>query len=179
MILEDAHWIDPTTSELFELTIDRLQRLPILLLISFRPEFTSPCVAAHITSLTLNRLGRNQGVAIIAELTGGKGLPDEVLKQILERTDGVPLFVEELTKAVLESGLVFDAGDHYELAGPLPPLAIPATLHDSLMARLDRLTPVKEVAQIGAVIGRGSATNSSRRWHRSRAISSTKRLLSW
>ena len=155
MILEDAHWIDPTTSELFELTIDRLQRLPILLLISFRPEFTSPWTGfAHITSLTLNRLGRNQGVAIIAELTGGKGLPDEVLKQILERTDGVPLFVEELTKAVLELGLVFDAGDHYELAGPLPPLAIPATLHDSLMARLDRLTPVKEVAQIGAVIGR-------------------------
>ena len=105
MILEDAHWIDPTTSELFELTIDRLQRLPILLLISFRPEFTSPWTGfAHITSLTLNRLGRNQGVAIIAELTGGKGLPDEVLKQILERTDGVPLFVEELTKAVLEFG---------------------------------------------------------------------------
>ncbi len=158
MIFEDAHWIDPTTNELFELVIDRLQRLPILLLITSRPEFTPPWTGfAHITSLTLNRLGRNQGVAIIAQLTGGKGLPEEVLGQILEKTDGVPLFVEELTKAVLESGLVLDAGDHYRLAGALAPLAIPATLHDSLMARLDRLTPVKEVAQIGAVIGRDFA----------------------
>jgi predicted ATPase len=102
----------------------------------------------------MNRLGRRQGVALVEQLTQGRALPAEVLEQILARTDGVPLFVEELTKTVLESGLLRDAGDRYELSGPLPPLAIPATLHDSLMARLDRLAAVREVAQIGAVIGR-------------------------
>jgi predicted ATPase len=155
MVIEDAHWIDPTTSELFGLVIDRIQHLPVLLLITFRPEFTSPWTSyAHLTSLTLSRLGQRQGVQMVERLTGGKPLPAEVLQQILLKTDGVPLFVEELTKTVLESGLLADAGDHYELSGPLPPLAIPTTLHDSLMARLDRLAPVKEMAQIGAVIGR-------------------------
>ena len=155
MVLEDAHWIDPTTSELFGLVIDRIQHLQVLLLITFRPEFTPPWTGyAHVTSLTLSRLGQRQGAQMVERLTGGKPLPAEVLRQILLKTDGVPLFVEELTKTVLESGLLADAGDHYELPGPLPPLAIPATLHDSLMARLDRLAPVKEVAQIGAVIGR-------------------------
>ena len=154
-MLEDAHWIDPTTSELFGLVIDRIQHLPVLLLITFRPEFTPPWTGyAHVTSLTLSRLGQRQGAQMVERLTGGKPLPAEVLRQILLKTDGVPLFVEELTKTVLESGLLADAGDHYELRGSLPPLAIPATLHDSLMARLDRLAPVKEVAQIGAVIGR-------------------------
>ena len=104
--------------------------------------------------LSLSRLTRRHGQALVEEVTGGKALPDEMLDQILAKTDGVPLFVEELTKTVLESGLLTDAGDHYALAGPLVPLAIPATLHDSLMARLDRLAPVKEVAQAGAVIGR-------------------------
>jgi predicted ATPase len=155
MVLEDAHWIDPTSSELFGLVIDRLQRLPVLLLITFRPEFTSPWTGyAHLTPLTLSRLGQRQGAQMVERLTGGKPLPPEVLEQILAKTDGVPLFVEELTKAVLESGLLTETGDRYELSAPLPPLAIPATLHDSLMARLDRLAPVKEVAQTGAVIGR-------------------------
>ena len=102
----------------------------------------------------MSRLGRRQGADLVARVTGDKPLPAEIVEQIVARTDGVPLFVEELTKTVLESGLLADAGDHYELSGPLPPLAIPTTLHDSLMARLDRLAPVKEVAQIGAVIGR-------------------------
>ncbi len=155
LVFEDAHWIDPTTSELFGLVIDRIQRLPVLLLMTFRPEFTPPWAGyAHVTSLTLSRLGQRQGAAIVERLTGTKPLPAEVLQQILLKTDGVPLFVEELTKTVLDSGLLADAGDHFELSGPLPPLAIPATLHDSLMARLDRRAPIKEIAQIGAVIGR-------------------------
>ena len=155
MILEDAQWIDPTTTELFERVIDRVRHLPVLLVISFRPDFTPPWTGfTHLTALTLNRLGQRQGAAIIERLTGGKTLPVEVMAQILAKTDGVPLFVEELTKTVLELGLLRDGGDHLELSGPLPPLAIPTTLHDSLMARLDRLAPVKEVAQIGAAIGR-------------------------
>jgi class 3 adenylate cyclase/predicted ATPase len=155
MIFEDTHWIDPTTTELFGQIIDRVASLSVLLVITFRRGFTPPWTGhAHVTSLTLSRLGQHQGAAIIERQTGGKALPSEVMGQILAKTDGVPLFVEELTKTVLESGLLIDAGDHYELAGPLPSLAIPATLHDSLMARLDRLAPVREVAQIGAVIGR-------------------------
>jgi predicted ATPase len=102
----------------------------------------------------MSRLGRRQGADLVARVTGAKALPSEIVEQIVARTDGVPLFVEELTKTVLESGLLADAGDRFELSGPLPPLAIPTTLHDSLMARLDRLAAVKEVAQIGAVIGR-------------------------
>jgi tetratricopeptide (TPR) repeat protein len=123
--------------------------------VTFRPEFVPPWTGhGHVTALSLSRLGRRQGGAMVERLTGGKALPTEVLEQILARTDGVPLFVEELTKTVLESGLIADAGDHFELSGSLPPLAIPATLQDSLMARLDRLAAAKQVAQIGAVIGR-------------------------
>jgi predicted ATPase len=107
-----------------------------------------------VTALPVNRLGRRQGAAMALQVTCGKPLPAEILDQILERTDGVPLFLEELTRTMLESGLMIDAGDRYELTGPLPPLAIPVNLHDSLMARLDRLATVKELAQIGAVIGR-------------------------
>jgi class 3 adenylate cyclase/predicted ATPase len=155
MVLEDAHWVDPTSAELFGLVIDRIRHLPVLFLITFRPDFSPPWTGhTHVTSLALSRLGQRQGAQMVERLTGNKPVPAEVLQQILLKTDGVPLFVEELTKTVLESGLLADRGDHYELAGPLPPLAIPATLHDSLMARLDRLAPVKEVAQIGAVIGR-------------------------
>src|SRR4029453_11397150 len=102
----------------------------------------------------LNRLNRRLGALLAGQVTGGKPLPVEVLEQIVAKTDGVPLFVEELTKAVLESGLLRDLGDRYELTGPLPPLAIPSTLHDSLMARLDRQAPGKETVQIGACIGR-------------------------
>ena len=152
---EDVHWVDPTTLELLDLAIERVRSLPVLIVITYRPEFTPPWSGqAHVTTLPLNRLGRRQGAAIVERITNGKALPGEVLDQIVARTDGVPLFVEELTKTVLESGLLTDVGDRYELAGPLPPLAIPATLHDSLMARLDRLAPVKEVAQTAAVIGR-------------------------
>jgi predicted ATPase len=154
-LYEDVHWIDPTTLELLGRMIERIQELPVLVLITFRPEFQPPWTAqAHVTTLSMSRLGRRQGADLVARVTGDKPLPAEVVEQIVARTDGVPLFVEELTKTMLESGLLVDAGDRWDLSGPLPPLAIPATLHDSLMARLDRLAPVKEVAQIGAVIGR-------------------------
>ncbi len=154
-VLEDAHWIDPTTLELFNSSIAQFQAWPVLLIVTFRPEFRAPWSGhAHVTALTLNRLGRRHVGAIVAGLTGGKSLPEEVYRQILEKTDGVPLFIEELTKAVLESDMLLEEGDRYVLRGPLPPFAIPATLHDSLLARLDRLAPVKEIAQIGAAIGR-------------------------
>ncbi|HEY7299429.1 MAG TPA: AAA family ATPase [Xanthobacteraceae bacterium] len=155
IVLEDAHWLDPTSRELFDQIVDRLQRLPVLLVVTFRPDLSPPWIGfPHVTLLTLNRLGKAQARSLVERLTAGKALPSEVLEQILGRTEGVPLFMEELTKTVLESGFLGDAGDHYVLAGPLPPLAIPSTLHDSLMARLDRLAPFKEVAQIGACIGR-------------------------
>jgi class 3 adenylate cyclase/predicted ATPase len=154
-LYEDVHWVDPSTLELLDLLVERVRALPVLAVLTYRPEFGPPWTGhAHVTSLPLNRLGRRQGAAMVERITGGKALPVEVLEQIVARTDGVPLFVEELTKAVVESGLLTDLGDRYELTGPLPPLAIPATLQDSLMARLDRLAPVKEVAQTAAVIGR-------------------------
>jgi predicted ATPase len=154
-LYEDVHWIDPSTLELLDMVIERVRELPVLALITFRPEFQPPWTGhAHVTTLTMSRLGRRQGADLVARVTGDKPLPAAIVEQIVARTDGVPLFVEELTKTVLESGLLTDAGDRYELHGPLPPLAIPTTLHDSLMARLDRLAPVKEVAQIGAVVGR-------------------------
>jgi class 3 adenylate cyclase/predicted ATPase len=154
-LYEDVHWIDPSTLELLGLLIERIQRLPVLALITFRPEFQPPWTGqAQVTMLTMGRLGRRQGADLVARVTGAKPLPVEIVEQIVSRTDGIPLFVEELTKTVLESDLLADAGDHYELSGPLPPLAIPTTLHDSLMARLDRLAPVKEIAQIGSVLGR-------------------------
>ena len=137
------------------MVVERARVLPVLVVITHRPHFRPPWSGqAHVTALPLNRLGRRQGVAMALRVAGGKALPAEILDQILERTDGVPLFLEELSRTMLESGLMRDAGDHYELTGPLPPLAIPANLHNSLMARLDRLAPVKELAQIGAVIGR-------------------------
>ena len=155
MIIEDAHWIDPTTSEWLDMLIDGLQNLPVLLIITFRPEFQPRwTLFSYVTALSLSRLDRDQGSAIVDRVAGGKALPADVRNQILAKTEGVPLFVEELTKTVLESGLLIDEGDHYVLSGPLPFLAIPSTLQDSLMARLDRLAPVKEVAQIGACIGR-------------------------
>ena len=149
------HWIDPTTQELIGLAIEHIQRLPVFAIVTFRPEFQPPWPGQpHVSTLALTRLGRREGAAMVDRVVGQKTLPNEVAAQIVAKTDGVPLFVEELTKTVLESGLLTDAGDHYELAGPLPPLAIPSTLYNSLLARLDRLAPVKEVAQIGAVIGR-------------------------
>jgi class 3 adenylate cyclase/predicted ATPase len=154
-IYEDVHWADPSMLELLDRGIDEVQCLPILMIITFRPEFVPRWTGhGHVTALFLSRLGRKQGTAVVERIAGGKLLPQEVLEQILAKTDGVPLFVEELTKTVIESGLLEDRGSHYELLGPLPPLAIPTTLQDSLMARLDRLAPVKEVAQIAACIGR-------------------------
>ena len=154
-IYEDVHWVDPTTLELLDLVVERVRQLPVLVLVAFRPEFKPPWTGqVHVTELPLNRLGRRQGAAIVERLTSGKALPEEVLHHIVAKTDGVPLFVEELTKTVLDSGLFVDAGDHLELTGPLPPLAIPATLQDSLMARLDRIPEIKELAQTAACIGR-------------------------
>jgi class 3 adenylate cyclase/predicted ATPase len=154
-LYEDLHWADPSTLELLDKVVERARALPILVVITHRPQFSPQWSGqAHVTALPLNRLGRRQGAAMALRVSGGKALPAEILDQILERTDGVPLFLEELTRTMLESGLLTDAGDHYELTGPLPPLAIPTNLHDSLMARLDRLATVKELAQIGAVIGR-------------------------
>ena len=155
-LYEDVHWIDPSTLELLDLLVERVRALTVLVVLTYRSEFSPPWTGqSHVTALTMNRLGRRQGAHLVARVTGDKPLPAAIVEQIVARTDGVPLFVEELTRTVLESGLLTDAGDHYELSGPLSPLAIPATLRDSLMARLDRLTPVvKEVAQLAATLGR-------------------------
>lgn len=155
VVVEDVHWIDPTSQELLELLLEKLAALRLFLVMTCRPE-AEPAWSAHpeVTNLTLNRLAPNQGTRLIEAVTGGKALPPEVLAEILLRTDGVPLFVQELTRSVLESGLLREEGDHYALRGSLESLAIPVSLRDSLMARLDRLGPVKELAQIGACIGR-------------------------
>jgi class 3 adenylate cyclase len=154
MIVEDAHWIDPTSLELTSRMVDHMNDLPILM-VTFRPEFTPPWVGRdNVAVVPLNRLERDQAVTMIDRMTSGKTLPDEVRDQIVAKTDGVPLFVEELTKSVLESGLVREENGAYVLVSALTPLAIPSTLHDSLTARLDRLSPIKETAQIGAPIGR-------------------------
>jgi class 3 adenylate cyclase/predicted ATPase len=154
-IVEDVHWIDPSTLEFLTLLIDQGPAACLLTLLTCRPEFQAPwSFRADLTPLTLQRLPRVQVPQMVRRVAGGKTLPPEVVEQIVTKTDGVPLFVEELTKMVLESGLLQEREDRYELTGPLPPLAIPATLHDSLMARLDRLATVKAVAQLGATIGR-------------------------
>ncbi len=155
VILEDIQWIDPTSLEYFDAIVQRIEHLPVFLVTTCRPGTDARWTGyPHVALLTLSRLGRTDALSIINDLTGGRGLPEEVLEHILLRTDGVPLFVEELTKAVLESDLLSADDGQLTLRGPLPPVAIPSTLQDSLMARLDRLAPVKEVAQIGAVIGR-------------------------
>ena len=154
MIFEDIHWIDPTSLELLAATVEHVPQLRVLLLVTARPEFTPPWPSySHMTTVPLTRLGRRDGAALVERVAGGK-LPKEVMDEILARTDGVPLFIEELTKTVLESELLQERDGHYVLERPLPSLAIPTTLHASLMARLDRLAPVREVAQIGAVAGR-------------------------
>ncbi|WP_342739155.1 adenylate/guanylate cyclase domain-containing protein [Bradyrhizobium sp. B117] len=155
IICEDLHWADATTLELFDLAVDRIRALPILVLMTSRPEFEpSWSGLANVSLLRLDRLDRQDTRALVEQVVVGRQLPREMMKQIIDKTDGVPLFVEELTKMVLESGLLVEDAGRYRLNSPLPPLAIPATLQDSLMARLDRLAPVKEVAQIGAAIGR-------------------------
>jgi hypothetical protein len=152
---EDLHWIDPSTLEVLTLFLEQIPTTRMFAMLTFRPDFTPPwSPRSYLTQLTLSRLGRPHVEVMVAKVTGGKALPSEVLRQIVAKTDGVPLFVEELTKMVVESGLLIEADNHYELRGPLPPLAIPSTLQDSLMARLDRLAPVREIAQVGAVLGR-------------------------
>ena len=155
MGFEDVHWSDPTTRESLDLVVDRVASLRVLAIITFRPEFAPPWIGRpHVTMLNLNRLPRRLRAEMIAHVAGGKALPKEVADQIVDRTDGVPLFIEELTKTVLESGILSEAGDHYAVKGRISPLAIPTTLHASLLARLDRLAPVREVAQIAAALGR-------------------------
>jgi class 3 adenylate cyclase/tetratricopeptide (TPR) repeat protein len=155
LLCEDAHWADATSLELLDLVVERARQLPIFALVTCRPEFEPPWVGlANVGILTLGRLDRRNAESIATHVSRGRALPAEVMEQIVAKTDGNPLFVEELTKAVLEAGILVEHADGYRLDGPLPPLAIPATLHDSLMARLDRLVSVKEIAQIGAAIGR-------------------------
>jgi class 3 adenylate cyclase/tetratricopeptide (TPR) repeat protein len=155
MLFEDAHWADPTTLEVLDLLIDRVRTVPLLVVLTHRPEFQSRWSEhGHVVALNLSKLTRPQSAAMVSTLAGGKALPTAVIEQILTRTDGVPLFVEELTRAILESGELTEAGDHYEYSGSARTVTIPATLRDSLMARLDRFMPVKDIAQIGAAIGR-------------------------
>ena len=155
MLFEDAHWADPTTLEVLDLLIDRVKTVPLLVVLTHRPEFQSRWSEhGHVGALNLSKLTRAQSAAMVSALAGGKALPAALLEQILTRTDGVPLFVEELTKSILESGELREAGDHYEYGGSARAVTIPATLRDSLMARLDRFMPVREIAQIGAAIGR-------------------------
>ena len=154
MIVEDAHWIDPTSLEAFGRTVDHIKTLSVLLIVTFRPEFNAPWAGrSHVASVALNRLGERETAAIITHLVGNKELPADVMAEIVERTDGIPLFVEEITKAVLEAEGDGEARRTVETV-PSPGLAVPASLHASLMARLDRLGPAKEVAQMGAAIGR-------------------------
>jgi predicted ATPase len=154
MLFEDVHWADATSLEVLDLTVERVHALPVLALFTFRPEYEAPWVGlSHATNIKLDRLAGAE-VETLAERVAGRPLPPEVMAQIVAKTDGVPLFVEELTKAVLEGGLLAARHEGCHLDGPLPPFAIPATLQDSLAARLDRLAPVKEIAQIGAAIGR-------------------------
>ncbi len=154
-VMEDLHWVDPTTLELLTLLVDQGPTARILALFTFRPDFRPPWTGrAHLAQVTLPRLPRPQATEMTGRVAHGKALPLEVVAQVVAKTDGVPLFVEELTKMVLESGLLQEREERYELTGPLPPLAIPATLHDSLMARLDRLAAVKGLAQLGATLGR-------------------------
>src|SRR6516162_6846821 len=154
-LVEDAHWIDSTTRELIDAVIEPIARDGVLLLATARPEFSNPWGShSHVTTLALNRLGQRQSADLANHVAGGRELPEPVGRVIVERADGVPLFVEELTKSVLESGLLREADGRLVLDGPLPSLAIPTTLQGSLLARLDRLAATREVAQIGAAIGR-------------------------
>jgi len=154
-VMEDLHWVDPSTLELLSLLVEQGPTARILALFTFRPDFSPPWTGrAHLTQLTVDRLPQRQAIEVIRQVAHGKVLPPEVVAQIAAKTDGVPLFVEELTKMVLESGLLQERDERYALTGLLHPLAIPATLHDSLMARLDRLATVKALAQLGATLGR-------------------------
>jgi predicted ATPase/class 3 adenylate cyclase len=154
-IYEDLHWADPSTLEWLGMVLEQASTVPMLHVLTFRPDFVpSWPMHSHMTPITLNRLERPQVEALITHLAGGKTLPAEVVAHIVAKTDGVPLFVEELTKTILESGLLRADAEHYVLTGPLTAVPIPTTLQDSLMARLDRLPGGKDLAQLGAVLGR-------------------------
>ncbi len=154
MIFEDAHWADPTSLEAFGRAIDQIAALRVLLIVTFRPEFQPPWIGQpHVSAVTIGRLTRRNIDAMINGVVGNKHIPVNIRQDIIERTDGIPLFIEEMTKAVLEAESE-GAAEHTAAAVPYPATAIPATLHASLMARLDRLGPAKEMAQIGAAIGR-------------------------
>ena len=154
-LVEDAHWIDPTTHELLGSVIEPIAQHRVLMLVTGRPEFPNPWSSyTHVTTLALNRLGQRQSADLASHVAGGRELPEAITRTIISRADGVPLFVEELTKSVLESGLLREVDGQLVPEGPLPPLAIPTTLQGSLLARLDRLAATREVAQIGAAIGR-------------------------
>ena len=154
MIFEDAHWTDPTSLELFGRIVNKIPALRVLLIVTYRPEFEPPWIGRpYVTTLTINRLAERDVVTIIDRVVGNSPLPEGIKQDIIERTDGIPLFVEEITKAVLEAGAM-EAAERAIATIPSPSVAVPATLHASLMARLDRLGSAKEVAQIGAVIGR-------------------------
>ena len=155
LTFEDAQWADSTSLELLDRLVERSAQASVLTLITFRPEFQASWVGqAHVSSLSLRRLAARETKALVGAIAGGKSLPAEIVSRIVDHADGIPLFIEELTKALLEGGLLREEEGGYVLAGPLPPLAIPSSLRASLMARLDRLAPVKEVAQIGAALGR-------------------------
>ena len=157
-VWEDVHWADPSTLDLLGQLIDQAPTVPLLIVLTFRPEFTPPWPArSHVKPLTLGRLERPQIEVMATRLAGGKALPAEVVEHIVQKTDGVPLFVEEMTKAVLGSGVLRAEGARYTLTGPLSEVSIPASLHELLMARLDRLPTLREVAQLGAVLGRDFA----------------------
>lgn len=159
LTVEDMHWVDPSTLEVLDAVIPRIQNQSVLAVLTYRPEFQPPwSTYGHITTCSLNRLRRSDGKIIAERVAGGKELPNEMLARIIALTDGIPLFVEELTKSVLESGVLEEQADRYVLRGTLPNLAIPETLQDSLMARLDRLAPVKRVVQTAACIGREFGT---------------------
>ena len=173
-VWEDLHWADPSTLEWLGLVLDQTPTAPLCTLLTYRPEFPPPWAPrSYLTQLTLSRLTRPQVEEMIQRITGGKRLPAEVVRQMVAKTDGVPLFVEELTKTVLESGWLQEQEDHYTLTGPLPALAIPATLQDALRARLDRLADGKAVAQLGAVLGRTFA------YELLRAVSPLDELALW
>jgi class 3 adenylate cyclase/tetratricopeptide (TPR) repeat protein len=154
IVWEDLHWIDPTSQELLSVLVQEVRDLPVMILATFRPEMEPPWDQPHVTFITVTRLNASENSALATQIARNKKLPPELLEQIIEKTDGIPLFIEEFTKAVLETGLLTETDEQYELAGPLPEVAVPSTLEASLMARLDRLGAAREVAQISAVIGR-------------------------
>jgi predicted ATPase len=155
LIFEDLHWIDPTTLDYLNMLVDAIPTAPILAVFTCRPDFDPPWIdSPNVTMLDVKRLPSDAAATLTRQVAQGKSLPAQVMAEVVAKTDGVPLFIEELTKMVLDSGLLEERPDRYALTGPVPPLAIPNTLQDSLMARLDRLAPVEALAQLGATLGR-------------------------